>query len=140
MPAPHHSVFTGLMPFLPPNQQYHSTEGTSMSIALNWVERGMCIPLCLLKSASKVLISYTMYRTVFNFNRWESIKGFINGLGKLSLHYILKVCKVKFYYCILITHCFWIYFGCTTVTVMLLMTACVMCLARGMRMLMLSTV
>jgi len=34
----------------------------------------------------------TMYRTVFNFNRWESVKGFINGLGKLSLQYILKIC------------------------------------------------
>ena len=27
-PAPHHSVFTGQMPFLPPNQQRQSTEGT----------------------------------------------------------------------------------------------------------------
>ena len=27
MPAPHHSVFTGLIPFLPPNQQRQSTEG-----------------------------------------------------------------------------------------------------------------
>jgi len=27
MPAPHHSVFTGRMPFLPPNQQRESTEG-----------------------------------------------------------------------------------------------------------------
>ena len=27
MPAPHHSVFTGRMPFLPPNQQHQSTEG-----------------------------------------------------------------------------------------------------------------
>ena len=28
-PAPHHSVFRGRMPFLPPNQQRQSTEGTS---------------------------------------------------------------------------------------------------------------
>jgi len=28
MPAPHHSVFTGRIPFLPPNQQRQSTEGT----------------------------------------------------------------------------------------------------------------
>jgi len=27
MPAPHHSFFTGRMPFLPPNQQCQSTEG-----------------------------------------------------------------------------------------------------------------
>ena len=29
-PAPHHSVFTGRMPFLPPNQQRQSTEGTTI--------------------------------------------------------------------------------------------------------------
>ena len=28
-PAPHHSVFTGRMPFLPPSQQRQSTEGTA---------------------------------------------------------------------------------------------------------------
>jgi len=27
MPVPYHSVFTGRMPFLPPNQQHQSTEG-----------------------------------------------------------------------------------------------------------------
>ena len=27
-PAPHHSVFTGRMPFLPPNQQHQSTKGS----------------------------------------------------------------------------------------------------------------
>jgi len=27
MPVPHHSVFTGRMPFLPPSQQRQSTEG-----------------------------------------------------------------------------------------------------------------
>ena len=27
MPVPHHSVFTGRMPFLPPNQQHQSTKG-----------------------------------------------------------------------------------------------------------------
>ena len=30
-PVPHHSVFTGRMPFLPPNQQRRSTEGTTFS-------------------------------------------------------------------------------------------------------------
>ena len=32
-PAPHHSVFTGRMPFLPPNQQCQSTEGNC-----HWLE------------------------------------------------------------------------------------------------------
>ena len=31
-PVPHHSVFTGRMPFLPPNQQRQSTEGTNRYI------------------------------------------------------------------------------------------------------------
>ena len=30
-PAPHHSVFAGRMPFLPPNQQRQSTEGKGYS-------------------------------------------------------------------------------------------------------------
>ena len=30
-PAPYHSVFTGRMPFLPPNQQCQSTESTNWS-------------------------------------------------------------------------------------------------------------
>ena len=44
-----------------------------------------------------------MYRTVFNFNCGESVKSFINGLGILSLQYILKVCKIKFYFRLLYT-------------------------------------
>ena len=32
MPAPHHSFFTGRMPFLPPNQQRQSTEGIKESL------------------------------------------------------------------------------------------------------------
>ena len=34
MPAPHHSFFTGRMPFLPPNQQCQSTEGKALNILL----------------------------------------------------------------------------------------------------------
>jgi len=33
--APHHSVFTGRMPFLLPNQQRQSTEGTSLQTNIN---------------------------------------------------------------------------------------------------------
>ena len=35
-PAPHHSFFTGRMPFLPPNQQRQSTEGIIINIALKY--------------------------------------------------------------------------------------------------------
>ena len=36
MPAPHHSVFTGRMPFLPLNQQRQSTEGNQRKSELKW--------------------------------------------------------------------------------------------------------
>ena len=32
-----------------------------------------------------------------HLNRWESVKRFSNGLGKLNLQHILKVHKIKFY-------------------------------------------
>jgi len=34
-PAPHHSVFTGWMPFLLPNQQRQSTEGTEIDLSIS---------------------------------------------------------------------------------------------------------
>jgi len=83
----------------------------------------------------------TMYRAVFNFNRCESLKCFINGLGKLSLQYILTLCKVKFYflYYTLVTVCFRICFGCTMVTIVLQTIVYVVCLAHDLRPLMLCT-
>ena len=35
-PAPHHSVFTGRMAFLPPNQQRQSTEGTPLNKVIKY--------------------------------------------------------------------------------------------------------
>ena len=45
-PAPHHSVFTGRMPFLPPNQQSQSTERKEphQSIPLLFIRRQLCRP------------------------------------------------------------------------------------------------
>jgi len=58
-----------------------------------------------------------LLRPALNFNRWESVKSFINGLGKLSLQYILKIHKVKFYLHLLyganslVLDLFWLYYG-----------------------------
>jgi len=58
----------------------------------------------------------TVYCIVFNFNRWESVKSFINGLGKLSVQYILKVRAIKFCYHLLsvansvLNELFWLHF------------------------------
>jgi len=58
-----------------------------------------------------------MNRTVVNFNLRESARSVINGLGKLSLRYILKLCKVKFYSHLLYStnrllfDLFWLYYG-----------------------------
>ena len=59
-----------------------------------------------------------VYRIVFNFNRWESVKSFINGLDKLNVQCILKVRAIKFYYHLLsvatsnsvLNELFWLHF------------------------------
>jgi len=38
-PAPHHSIFTGQMPFLPPNQERQSTEGFVLLLLVNMILR-----------------------------------------------------------------------------------------------------
>jgi len=45
MPAPHHAVFTDWMPFLPPNQQCQSTEGT-YSCYTTWLKRDRVCLAC----------------------------------------------------------------------------------------------
>jgi len=47
-PVPHHSVFTGRMPFLAPNQQRQSTEGTTLQLKnfeISQVSIGTCFDI-----------------------------------------------------------------------------------------------
>jgi len=48
MPAPHHSFFTGRMPFLLSNQQRQSTEGTHkiINMNLNWLCQCLLVRVC----------------------------------------------------------------------------------------------
>ena len=43
-PEPHHSVFAGRMPFLPPNQQRQSTEGSNTTATQNF-----CFPISIIQ-------------------------------------------------------------------------------------------
>ena len=60
--------------------------------------------------------STQLYCIVFNCNRWESVKSFINCLGKLSVQCILKVRAIKLYYHLLhvaisvLNELFWLHF------------------------------
>jgi hypothetical protein len=38
-----------------------------------------------------------MFCKIFNFNQWESMKCFINGLGRPDLHHIILLQRLKFY-------------------------------------------
>jgi hypothetical protein len=40
----------------------------------------------------------TAYRVIFGFNRWESVKCFICGMGRLSLIYIIKLHRINFFF------------------------------------------
>jgi len=65
MPAPHHSVFTGRMPFLPPNQQRQSTEGNNQikliesSGAIHSMHAQRCGCACVLWTESLLLMSWS---------------------------------------------------------------------------------
>ena len=76
MPAPHHSVFTGQMPFLPPNQQRQSTEGTQLQI-LSYITVMQSLPtqhvcgFCMLQISLTVITTITTLVT-HNEGVWES--------------------------------------------------------------------
>jgi len=40
----------------------------------------------------------SVYQTVFGFNHWESVRSFINGLGRLNLINLLNIARVEFYH------------------------------------------
>ena len=60
----------------------------------------------------------TVYRLIFKFNRWESVKSFICGHGRLNLIHIIIVRKINFFdhlrslYCsnVALYRLFWINF------------------------------
>ena len=39
----------------------------------------------------------SVYRKIFNFNKWESVGAFISGLGRLDLHHAYLLLRAKFY-------------------------------------------
>ena len=57
----------------------------------------------------------SVYRKLFGFNKWESVKSFICGLGRLDFHHITRIFRTKFYFHVLRTsnmllnNMFWIH-------------------------------
>ena len=55
-----------------------------------------------------------MYRKVFGFHRWESVRVFINGLGCLDFEHIMLLrrcrwlCKIRFTANSLVQNLFWV--------------------------------
>ena len=41
----------------------------------------------------------SVYRRIFDFNKWESVRSFINGLGRLDFYHIRLFMCLKFYSC-----------------------------------------
>ena len=40
----------------------------------------------------------SVYRLIFGFNKWESVKSFINGLGRLNFTFLAKLRRCKLYF------------------------------------------
>ena len=71
-PTPHHSVFTGRMPFLPPNQQRQSTEGTSnihmrqQQIVTHWQYATLAFSACQKRINSRIA-SRTVEQSAYQY-------------------------------------------------------------------------
>jgi len=62
-PAPHHSLFTGRMPFLPPNQQCQSTEGLLSNLSNGWyflpdIWKSLHVWICLLQPSACAQVTF----------------------------------------------------------------------------------
>ena len=68
-PAPHHSSFTGRMPFLPPNQQHQSTEGlnTWSGNDIVTIAKELHVAWCYSTNNSPFLPSYIVFITGTNW-------------------------------------------------------------------------
>ena len=38
-----------------------------------------------------------MYRRLFGFHKWESVRGYISGMGRSDFIHVSQLAKVKFY-------------------------------------------
>ena len=77
-PTPHHSFFTGRMPFLPPNQQRQSTEGT---LVLRAMERKRAP--CLHFSKKYDRLDFFRYRRVgyCGSTKWNEFAAVLDAVG-----------------------------------------------------------
>ena len=70
MPAPttgHHSFFTGRMPFLPPNQQRQSTEGSSLTRLYNlYIIKHNTIFIIIIISVTTILLRHACFCFIVN--------------------------------------------------------------------------
>ena len=76
-PAPHHSVFTGRMPFPPPNQQRQSSEGKNVPV----IER-----------ITDILRNFKQYMKCMNEKK-------VKNPGKNSLSTVKSTCRGNFCWC-----------------------------------------
>jgi len=97
MRVPHHSVFTGRMPLLLPNQQRQSTEGTTLSHSIRQ-DTGQCTLLYTKWVAIPNKIFYSlraMYGTVWRYMQHLKIIAsqvlaiLYNSAASVLLHYIM---------------------------------------------------
>ena len=87
MLASHHSVFfTGRMPFLPPNQQHQSTEGTATQCKQN--QQFNTCSLCLLQVTSVYALRLILLLHLFNglFSRTTWVSRYQEGKTSLDLN------------------------------------------------------
>jgi len=84
-PAPHHSVFTDRMPFLPPNQQRQSTEGNAWYIPVNVK---LLWHIGLHTTCKTLLIDINVHKKRLHLQLKKTTQ------GQMNCHVLCVVCKI----------------------------------------------
>jgi len=73
-----------------------------LSYGLSILTYAVAVAKCTIRQEDELNACWnSVYRKIFGFNKWESVKSFICGLGRLDFHLFVRIRRVKLYFHIL---------------------------------------
>ena len=62
------------------------------------LQESYCLPILALKQVDELNACWnSVFRRIFGFHKYESVKDFVCGLGRLDLRIVIRIRRVKFY-------------------------------------------
>jgi len=109
MPAPHHSVFTGRIPFPTPNQQRQSTEGKVLILSTGFFQQPTCHRLTDYKQRVIEAVCRHVVMCIKQRELDEHYVCWLTGLPWLMMHVVQWCCML--HVVALTAHCMFVSFS-----------------------------